>query len=88
MTVRKAVYLGSQPWPFPSSLMLAFHVETDDVLAVPDGEEIVEARWFSREGLVELLASGEVSLPPSISVARRLVERWYGSELVAGGSWR
>ena len=88
VTVRRATYLGSQPWPFPASLMLAFHVETDDVVATPDGDEIVEARWFTRESLVGQLASGEVGLPPRLSVARRLVERWYGGEIPSGGVWR
>lgn len=79
-------YLGSQPWPFPCSLMLGYHCWTDDPsTAQGDGEEIVEARWFTRAELVEACESGEVRLPPSISIARRLVERWYGAELP--GDW-
>lgn len=88
VTVRQAIYLGSQPWPFPASLMLAFHVETDDVVATPDGDEIVEARWFTRESLREQVGSGEVGLPPGVSVARRLVERWYGGEIDSEDVWR
>ena len=88
VTVRHADYLGSQPWPFPQSLMLAFHVETDDVVAAPDGEEIVEARWFTRDSLREQVATGDVGLPPRVSVARRLVERWYGAEIDAADVWR
>ena len=79
-------YLGSQPWPFPRSLMLGYHAWTDrpdDVL--PDGEEIVEVRWFTRDELAAACASGEVRLPPQVSIARRLVERWYGAELP--GDW-
>lgn len=79
------VYLGSQPWPFPSSLMLGFHAWTDDPVAEPDGEEIVDVRWFSRAELVEACESGEVRLPPAVSIARRLVERWYGEPLP--GDW-
>jgi NAD+ diphosphatase len=78
-------YLGSQPWPFPCSLMLGFHAWTDDPVTEPDGEEIVEVRWFTREELAEGCADGEVRLPPSVSIARRLVERWYGAELP--GDW-
>ena len=79
-------YLGSQPWPFPASLMLGYHAWT----AAPeemkvDGDEIAEARWFTRAELAAACNSGEVRLPPSISIARRLVERWYGSELP--GDW-
>jgi NAD+ diphosphatase len=78
-------YLGSQPWPFPRSLMLGYHAWVDDPRIDVDGEEIAEARWFSRDELAQACASGEVRLPPSISIARRLVERWYGSELP--GDW-
>ncbi len=78
-------YLGSQPWPFPASLMLGYHAWTDDPSITVDGEEIVEARWFSRVELAAACESGEVRLPPSISIARRLVERWYGSDLP--GDW-
>jgi NAD+ diphosphatase len=78
-------YLGSQPWPFPSSLMLGFHAWTDDPVAVPDGDEIAEVRWFSREELAAACASGDVRLPPPVSIARRLVERWYGAPLP--GDW-
>jgi NAD+ diphosphatase len=86
--VREAHYLGSQPWPFPASLMLAFHATTDDTRAVPDGEEITETRWFTRDGLRTAVAAGEVSVPPTVSVARRLVERWLGEPLEQAGTWR
>lgn len=79
------LYLGSQPWPFPCSLMLGYHAWTDDPRVAVDGEEIAEARWFSRDELASACASGEVRLPPPISIARRLVERWYGAELP--GDW-
>jgi NAD+ diphosphatase len=78
-------YLGSQPWPFPCSLMLGYHAWTDDPTVEVDGVEIAEARWFTREELAAACSSGEVRLPPSISIARRLVERWYGAELP--GTW-
>ena len=78
-------YLGSQPWPFPRSLMLGYHAWTDDPALSVDGEEIHEATWFTRDELARACAAGEVRLPPSISIARRLIERWYGSELP--GDW-
>jgi len=80
------VYLGSQPWPFPCSLMLGYHAWTDapDTIEV-DGDEIAEARWFTRDALANACATGEVRLPPDISIARRLIERWYGAELP--GDW-
>lgn len=83
---RSVQFLGSQPWPFPSSLMLGFHAyvaPNQDV--VPDGEEIAEARWFKRDELLEACESGQVKIPPKISIARHLIEAWYGSELP--GDW-
>lgn len=79
-------YLGSQPWPFPCSLMLGYHAWTDDPDTVcVDDDEIVEVRWFTRNELARACEAGEVRLPPNISIARRLIERWYGSEL--SGDW-
>jgi NAD+ diphosphatase len=79
-------YLGSQPWPFPCSLMLGYHAWTDDSSTTEvDGDEIAEARWFTRAELADACATGEVRLPPDVSIARRLIERWYGAELP--GDW-
>jgi NAD+ diphosphatase len=85
VTVEEMTYLGSQPWPFPCSLMLGYHAWATSTDIVVDGEEIVEARWFSRAELTEACASGEVALPPAVSIARRLIERWYGEPL--SGDW-
>jgi len=78
-------YLGSQPWPFPASLMLGYHARAVGTEIEVDGQEIAEARWFTREELVAACEAGEVRLPPDISIARRLIERWYGGELP--GDW-
>ena len=85
--VRGLQYLGSQPWPFPASLMLGYRAKLaeDSPSARPDGSEIAEVRWFSREELGRACASGEVRIPPAVSIARRLIENWYGREL--DGSW-
>ena len=76
-------YLGSQPWPFPSSLMLGYHayIAADSPPAKGDGEEIATARWFTRDELVEACKTGEVVLPGSISIGRSLIEHWYGAAL-------
>lgn len=80
------VGIGSQAWPFPSSLMLGFHATaTSGADPTPDGDEIGEAQWFSRERLFELCSSGDVQIPSNVSIARRLIEAWYGSELP--GEW-
>jgi NAD+ diphosphatase len=64
--VRDIRYFGSQPWPFPHSLMIAFTAEYAGGKLRPDGVEIEEARWFD---------VGELpTLPPSISISRRLID--------------
>ena len=80
-------YLGSQPWPFPASLMLGYHAWAKDTTINVDETEIAEANWYSRDELRAACASGEIKLPSSISISRRLIERWYGEELPADWSW-
>lgn len=75
------VYLGSQPWPFPCSLMLGYHARAVDPTINVDGSEIAEAMWISRSELLTACEKGDVRLPPSISIARKLIERWYGRAL-------
>ena len=78
-------YLGSQAWPYPFSLMVGFtaRVAADYDLAstVPDGIEIEKLRWFSREELAA--EASELFLPGRVSIARALVEHWYGGELIS-----
>ena len=81
IVVTSSRYAGSQPWPFPSNLMLGFYARADGAEPRPDGEEIDEALWFSRDELTAALESGELLLSPSASISRRLIEGWYGSEL-------
>ncbi|WP_084957640.1 NAD(+) diphosphatase [Thermoactinospora rubra] len=85
IAVTRPRYLGSQPWPFPRSLMLGFFADALSTDVTLDLEEIAEARWFTREELAGALASGEVRLPPPVSIARRLIETWYGGHLA--GDW-
>ncbi|XAS66246.1 NAD(+) diphosphatase [Micrococcaceae bacterium Sec5.7] len=75
-------YLGSQPWPFPASLMLGFTAVTDDAEAKPDGVEVTRARWFSREELQESVLSGEIVISSRLSIARSLIEHWYGGVIL------
>jgi NAD+ diphosphatase len=70
------VYRNSQPWPFPCSLMLGFRARaTDETITLPDGE-IAEALWLTRQGLRDAMASGEVLLPPPVSIAHQLITEW------------
>ncbi|MFD1940299.1 NAD(+) diphosphatase [Nonomuraea mangrovi] len=85
VTVVNPRYLGSQPWPFPRSLMLGFFAHATTTELVCDADEIAEARWFTRAELLAALESGEVRLPPPVSIARRLIETWYGGHL--SGDW-
>lgn len=71
-------YLGSQPWPFPQSLMLAFSARADQAELQPDGTEIEEARWVSRSELRASCESEEIKLPPHTSIARQMIDYWYG----------
>ena len=89
-------YLTSQPWPFPASIMIAFEAITHrPEEARPDGTEITEVRWFSRDDMKAAVATQEILLPPKISVARRMIETWYTrvdgysrEQLHGGESWR
>jgi NAD+ diphosphatase len=73
-------YLYSQSWPFPQSLMLGFTAKADSSIEfLPDGEEIVKLRWFSR---AEIAAEAKSLLLPSDStISRALIELWYGSAI-------
>jgi NAD+ diphosphatase len=74
-------YAGSQPWPFPSSLMLGFFARATTTDVVVDGEEIGAAGWFTRDDVRRQVGSGELVLPTTISIAGALISAWYGGEL-------
>jgi len=85
IVVGDVTYAGSQPWPFPSSLMLGFFGSALSTDVSVDGDELEEARWFTRDEITELTASGELILPPSVSISRWLVEQWHGGAIT--GHW-
>jgi NAD+ diphosphatase len=75
-------YVGSQPWPMPRSLMLGFRADApagQDI--VVDRDEIAEAYWFSRDELLAAIKAREIALPPPVSIARQIIEQWYGAPL-------
>lgn len=84
VAVEEPVYLASQPWPFPRSLMIGYLARAVGAARRTDHEEITDVRWFSREELRAAAASGEILLPGSISIARKLIEYWNGAELPDG----
>jgi NAD+ diphosphatase len=76
--VRKVRYHSSQPWPFPSSLMLGFTaVATNEEIRLQT-DELEDARWFTQQDLEERKG---VQLPSEISIARRLIEDWLAGEV-------
>lgn len=81
----EVTYAASQPWPFPSSLMLGFTAHAETTHITVDGDEITEARWFTRAALGAASAAGHVGLPPRFSISRWLVDRWHGGSL--SGEW-
>ncbi|GER21842.1 NTP pyrophosphohydrolase [Zafaria cholistanensis] len=83
IAVTGAQYAGSQPWPFPCSLMLGFTARASGTDAVPDGEEIVDLRWFTRAELAAEVEEGRLSVPVGLSIASALIEQWYGGPLPA-----
>ncbi|BCL13807.1 NAD(+) diphosphatase [Micromonospora sagamiensis] len=85
LTVSGIRYAGSQPWPFPGSLMLGFLARADPAQPLHlDPAEIAYARWFSRREIAEAVADGAVDvgdgerllLPPPLSIAHFLIGRW------------
>ena len=91
--VESMSYLGSQPWPFPASLMIAFEATISNPDSVKaDGEEIEEIVWLDRIELKSKVKSEELLLPPKISVARAMIESWYGEsaefDLAGKEAWR
>jgi NAD+ diphosphatase len=66
--VRAICYFGSQPWPFPHSLMVGFNADFAGGEIRVDGVEIVEARWFRFDALPPV--------PPRLSIARQLIDAW------------
>ena len=76
-------YHSSQPWPFPSSIMLGFHARavTDEV--VVDTNELESAAWFERDWILNHAADDDFRLPRPDSIARRLVEQWLKGEVPA-----
>ncbi len=82
ITVTSVTYLASQPWPMPQSLMLGFRAEAAAGQEISvDQEELAEAHWYSRAGLLASVQAGEIILPPPVSIARHIIEAWYGGPL-------
>lgn len=81
ITLGEMKYLGSQPWPFPASLMVAFKARALDTDIRVDGSETLNARWATRDEYMAELTSGRMQAPGKATIARYMIEEWVGHEL-------
>jgi NAD+ diphosphatase len=79
--VAEVRFLGDQPWPFPTSIMLGFTARALGTELTLQDSEIADARWFTRDELLARVASGELFTSPRLSISRWLVEHWLGREI-------
>lgn len=81
---RDEIYVASQPWPFPRSIMLGFEARALDAHIICDTEELADARWFTRDEIGEFGNWGDerfaLQLPRADSIARFLINRWVARE--------
>lgn len=85
IAVGEVAYFGSQPWPLPRSLMIGCIAKATSTDVTVDGEEIEDARWFTREQMKAEAEAGTLVLPGGVSISRSLIEHWYGGTLP--GQW-
>jgi len=81
VTLTDLRYFGSQPWPFPRSLMVGFSALALDTALCLDADEITYADWYTRDGLAHQLERGQVGLPGRSSIAARLIQAWREGQL-------
>ena len=83
LRTRRVAYHSSQPWPYPSSLMIGLHAEVEDDEGRPDQTELSEVRWFTRPQALDLLAGRIEGLfaPPPSAIAHQLIKAWASSSL-------
>jgi NAD+ diphosphatase len=77
--VRDVTYVSSQPWPFPSQLMLGCHAYAEGDALKVDTTELEEAHWFAREEIAAAMAGeedGRLLTPPSVAIAHQLLKWW------------
>ena len=78
--VRDVSYIASQPWPFPSQLMIGCHSYADNRDLTIDETEIEDARWFTRDEVADAMANGRDAAsfgpPPRTAIAHYLLQNW------------
>jgi NAD+ diphosphatase len=83
----RVAYLGSQPWPFPMSLMIACHAEALSTAVTVDPSELEDARWFDREEASLMLAGRHprgLTAPPPVAIAHQVIRAWLDKEVCFG----
>jgi NAD+ diphosphatase len=81
LDLRDVIYVGSQAWPFPSSLMCAFTARATGTDLTVDSRELAEARWYTRQEFGDAIADGTIRVAPRSAIARSQIERWYARPL-------
>jgi NAD+ diphosphatase len=83
LRTRKVTYHSTQPWPYPSSLMIGLIAEVEDDEGTPDQTEISEVRWFTRAQARDLIAGklDDASAPGKLAIAHQLIKAWAESSL-------
>ncbi|MDE2595662.1 MAG: NAD(+) diphosphatase [Sphingomonadales bacterium] len=83
LRARDVTYVASQPWPFPSSLMMGCHAHADDRALTIDTHELEDARWFTRDEVADAVASADTGgrgqafgAPPRFAIANHLLRWW------------
>ena len=89
LRVARVEHVATQPWPFPRSLMLGYRARLADGerLPRPDGDEVTDAVMLSRAELARAVAAGRIVLPGPTSIARMLIEDWYGGPVGPRSDW-
>ena len=78
LDVTNLEYVASQPWPFPSALMVGYFAQATSLEVKLEEAELSASRWFTREELTQAVAAGEVRPSREDSIARFLIMRWLG----------
>lgn len=76
VTLSEVRYFGSQPWPFPRSLMLGYFARATSTAISVDTDELAHAAWYTRDELTARLDAGDLGLPGPASIASRLIQTW------------
>jgi len=84
ITCGRVVYFRSQPWPFPTSLMIGCHAEAITREVVVDRDELEDARWFSKDEVIAMLQGRHpqgLTTPPPVAIAYHIIRAWIDGEI-------